>query len=217
MNLKVRVLLISCIVVMFILVTLWVNHYTMRYVRKEIGNRSGQLEFIERRLLQIDREVKQLKKLHVQLPPTTVQGNGTANERKRAVASLSRRTTELEEKYRALEHTVNAIAGNSMTESDTIHALPVQPVPPFESHTNKAWISLLSEEKMAEVQAIFEEQAEFIRSAVPVSPDDRFPDPEEMREILITARHDLAEKLKEVLSEEEYEAFLNATQPPFQN
>ena len=72
------------------------------------------------------------------------------------------------------------------------------------------WIENLSEEKRSEVDMIFEENARRIRERLPIEPDGRLPDPESMRKVMEESDRELKEELKGILSDEEYQSFLDS-------
>lgn len=72
------------------------------------------------------------------------------------------------------------------------------------------WLENLSPEKRSEVDMIFEEHAKLIREKLPPSSDGSPPDREAMRQVLRESDVELRETLREVLSEEEYQQFINS-------
>jgi hypothetical protein len=72
------------------------------------------------------------------------------------------------------------------------------------------WLENLSDEKRREVELIFEEHARRIRERLPAEPDGRLPDPVSMKKIMEESDWELREELKAVLTDEEYQSFLDS-------
>ena len=72
------------------------------------------------------------------------------------------------------------------------------------------WLENLSEEKRSEVEFIFEENTRRIRERLPLEPDGRLPDRESMKKVMEESDRELKEELKGVLSDEEYQSFLES-------
>jgi hypothetical protein len=72
------------------------------------------------------------------------------------------------------------------------------------------WMSGLDEEKKAQVQAAYQEEMEDMQHTVSTSPDAQPPTPETMFRLLQESREHLKVKLKDILSDEEYQAFLKS-------
>ena len=72
------------------------------------------------------------------------------------------------------------------------------------------WLENLSDEKRREVELIFEEHARRIRERLPVEPDGSLPDPVSMKKIMDESDWELKEELKAVLTNEEYQSFLDS-------
>ena len=73
-----------------------------------------------------------------------------------------------------------------------------------------SWLDNLSEEKRSEVEMIFEENTRRIRERLPIEPDGRPPDRESMKKVMEESDRELKEELKGVLSDEEYQSFLES-------
>ena len=76
------------------------------------------------------------------------------------------------------------------------------------------WLENLSEEKRSEVEMIFEENTRRIREKLPFEPDGRPPDRESMKRVMEESDRELKEELKGVLSDEEYQSFLDSLPKP---
>ena len=78
------------------------------------------------------------------------------------------------------------------------------------------WLSTLPEEKQAEVQEIYQEQLATMEERISSSPGEMPPSPQNMQAILQESRAELRNKLKELLTPEEYARFLHSQQmlPP---
>jgi hypothetical protein len=88
---------------------------------------------------------------------------------------------------------------------------------PLEQIEVHGWLTTLPEEKKSLVQEIYQEQLALMQNNIPTSPDQLPPSSEEMLSILQENRAELKTRLQEILTEEEYEAFLetlNKTQYP---
>ena len=72
------------------------------------------------------------------------------------------------------------------------------------------WLGNLSDEKRREVDLIFEEHARRIRERLPVEPDGSLPDPVSIKKIMDESDWELREELKAVLTDEEYQSFLDS-------
>ena len=72
------------------------------------------------------------------------------------------------------------------------------------------WLGNLSDEKRREVDLIFEEHARRIRERLPVEPDGSLPDPVSTKKIMDESDWELKEELKAVLTDEEYQSFLDS-------
>jgi hypothetical protein len=77
------------------------------------------------------------------------------------------------------------------------------------------WLDNISATKRSEVEVVFEENANRIREKLPPGPDGQLPDPELMQEVMEESDRELKEELKRVLSEEEYQSFLDSLPKPF--
>jgi hypothetical protein len=76
------------------------------------------------------------------------------------------------------------------------------------------WFEELSVEKRRQVDLIFEEHARRIRERLPSEPDGRLPDRETMRKLRKESDLELKEELKAVLTEEEYQRFIDSHPKP---
>jgi len=72
------------------------------------------------------------------------------------------------------------------------------------------WFENLPPEKRDEVNMIFEEHARRIREKLPPPSDGSLPNREAMRQVLRESDEELRESLREVLSEEDYQKFVNS-------
>jgi hypothetical protein len=72
------------------------------------------------------------------------------------------------------------------------------------------WLGNLSDEKRREVDLIFEEHARRVRERLPVETDGSLPDPVSIKKIMDESDWELREELKAVLSDEEYQSFLDS-------
>jgi hypothetical protein len=119
----------------------------------------------------------------------------------RQVAALSQRLNALEKRDKQLWQAAadlirrqNALvrAQQKKTEADRV----------------RDWMSGLDAEKKAQVQAMYREEMEEMQNAVSDSP----PAPETMFRLLQESRERLKMKLKDILTEEEYQAFLQSNE-----
>ena len=82
----------------------------------------------------------------------------------------------------------------------------------------RGWLSRLSEDKRIRVQNIFHERLASMQNAIGTSPDEIPSSSEDIRDILSNSRQELKDQLGEILTEEEYSAFLetleNGQYPP---
>lgn len=72
------------------------------------------------------------------------------------------------------------------------------------------WLGNLSDEKRREVDFIFEEHARRVRERLPVETDGSLPDPVSIKKIMDESDWELKEELKAVLTDEEYQSFLDS-------
>lgn len=72
------------------------------------------------------------------------------------------------------------------------------------------WLENLSDEKRREVDFIFEEHARRVRERLPVETDGSLPDPVSIKKIMDESDWELREELKAVLTDEEYQSFLDS-------
>lgn len=133
-------------------------------------------------------------------------------ERQKNYAELSRKLHDLEEREQEMENAltniVNKQAELAQVQQKQLHPEPVR---------IRNWLARLPEEKKLQVQAAYMEQLEKQQDILAVLPDDRPPSPEEMREMLRQSRGELKERLRDILDEAEYQAFLDsldADRPP---
>jgi hypothetical protein len=73
-----------------------------------------------------------------------------------------------------------------------------------------AWREGLSDEKKRQVSLIFEEHARRLRERLPAEGDGRLPDRETLRRVKKESDLELKEELKAVLTDEEYQRFLDS-------
>ncbi len=72
------------------------------------------------------------------------------------------------------------------------------------------WLEDLSPEKRKEVDMVFEEHAKRVREKLPSPSEGLRPNREAMRQVLRESDEELRKTLREVLSEEEYQQFINS-------
>ena len=118
----------------------------------------------------------------------------------------------IEEHERALQQMVDSL----VSEQGKLIQLQKQSVPEYVKVKN--WMDSLPVEKKSEVQEVYRQQSEQMMENVSMEPDTPPPSPEEMLALLRENREDLKIKLKELLSRQEYQAFLESldtgTVPP---
>ena len=120
------------------------------------------------------------------------------------VAALSQRLDTLEkQKQKLWKATADLIRRQNAlvrTQQDKTEAEQV-----------RDWMSNLDAEKKTQVQAVYREEMENMENAVSASSDTP-PAPEVMFRLLQESRERLKDKLKDILTEEEYHAFLQSTE-----
>ncbi len=127
--------------------------------------------------------------------------------------SIDRHINELEQRIFELEQVLNDQAHTPRSSARTdIASLPS--LPP-ETAASRNWLAALSPEKKSMVQSVYHEQLKFMQDSVSDSSGAYPPDPEVMRAILTESREQLEAKFRLILTEEEYQAFLNAGSTPF--
>jgi len=127
------------------------------------------------------------------------------------------------EKLARLDQKLGVIVGKlSALENEIVNVQPARaPRPPVISdrfptsapakrQNPMAWLDDLPGEKRREVDLIFEEHARRIRERLPVEPDGTLPNRETMRKVMKESDWELKEDLKAVLTDEEYQRFLDS-------
>jgi hypothetical protein len=162
---------------------------------------------LNKRLDRLEEELAKCKPSAVQPPAQTVVQRQSApvsqpdEQLIQQVAALSQRIDLLEKQkqqlWRATADVIrrqNALirAQQNKTEADRV----------------RDWMSGLDEEKKAQVQAAYQEEMENMENAVSASP----PAPETMFRLLQESRERLKIKLRDMLTEEEYQAFLQSNE-----
>ena len=84
----------------------------------------------------------------------------------------------------------------------------------FPEKNPTAWIQELEDKEREEVQRIFREHAIRIREGLAAASVDGRPDPTRMRQIMKESDQQLKEDLKAVLSEEDYQRYLDSLPKP---
>jgi hypothetical protein len=110
----------------------------------------------------------------------------------------------IEEHERALQQMVDSL----VNEQEKLVQLQRQSVPEYVKVKN--WMDSLPLEKKSQVQEVYRQQSEEMMENISMEPDAPPPNPEEMLDLLRKNREDLKTKLKELLSKQEYQAFLES-------
>ena len=170
------------------------------------------LNKINEQMTQFEQQLQQVKKLAlatqvseqqvVDLPSPPAPEDG---ELKEQMALFNERLERLEKREEQLwQATADLIKRQNMLVKAQQQTKP-EPV------RGRDWISHLDTEKKEQVQATYREEMEEMQDAVAASSADaKAPSPETMFRLLQESRERLKLKLKEVLSEEEYQAFLQS-------
>jgi hypothetical protein len=170
---------------------------------------SKQMDGIQAKLSAIEGAISKQKK---QAPLTTAPLGPTDNSK--ALSSLNRKLDMVLGKLAMLEN-----SDGSARRSDTFRRSSAPPMlrrqtPPAFSAKGQnpsRWIDTLPEEKRQEVEIIFEDHLRQLREKLPPpDPDGRPPDREAIRSIVQESDLLLKQDLKAVLSEEEYQQFLDS-------
>ncbi|CAK8722218.1 hypothetical protein GCAAIG_11865 [Candidatus Electronema halotolerans] len=173
---------------------------TLSFAQRQLNERLDQLE---ERLAQFKTPAASPPaQTVVQSPPAPV--NQSDEHLIQQVAAVSQRLDILEQQKQQLWQATadlirrqNALvrAQQKKTEADRV----------------RDWMSGLDAEKKAQVQAAYQEEMENMENAVSVSSDSP-PAPETMFRLLQESRERLKIKLKDMLTEEEYQAFLQSNE-----
>jgi hypothetical protein len=78
----------------------------------------------------------------------------------------------------------------------------------------RTWVDRLSDDKKREVEIIFEERAEHMREKLPPDSNGNLPDRETIINVMKETDSQLKEDLKAILTEEEYQQFLDSHPSP---
>ena len=105
--------------------------------------------------------------------------------------------------------------GNSFGPPPTLQRqLPPSFSPKGENPTS--WIDRLPDNKKSKVEIVFEENADLLRENLPpINPDGSLPDHQTILEIMKESDLQLKQELKTILTEEEYQQFLDSLPEPF--
>lgn len=88
------------------------------------------------------------------------------------------------------------------------------PMPNIGRQNPMAWIEALPDQKRQEVNQIFEDHARRIRERLPASAEGGLPDLDTMRKLRKESEWELKEDLKAILTDEEYQGFLDSHPKP---
>ncbi len=160
-------------------------------------------------ITQLEQRLDQVKKSATQTPeqqPVTIttpviQSDSKVEEQ---VATLAERLERLEKREKQLwQATADLIRRQNVL-------VRAQRQTETESVRVRDWMSTLDTEKREQVQATYREEMEEMQNTVSASPDAPPPSPETMFRLLQESRERLKLKLKDILTEKEYQAFLQS-------
>ncbi len=202
-------LLQTCILIVFsYLAVQFFTHNTVDDIHYRLDELSTQLAGLEQKVDQLDAADKALVQQR-RSQNVVFQGDNTRSlEQLRAVTE---RLQALESLERKIENKVILLSEQAQDNKQIIPD-PPRPRPPV------GWMSTLSEEKRIQVQQVFQERLAAMQTAIGTSPGDVPPSAEEVRTVLEDSRQDVKDQLAEILSNEEYDAFVKtleqAEHPP---
>ncbi len=168
---------------------------------------ASKISTVEKHVESLDQRLNQLNRTkNERITNQSIRQIPQKNEQE---SLLSQRIRALEEREKELTEKVSSLVTqqeNQLQEQDQPEQVEVH-----------GWLTTLPEEKKSMVKEIYQEQLALMQNRISTSPGDLPPSTEDMLSILQENRAELKTQLEEILSEEEYEAFLetlNKTRHP---
>lgn len=158
------------------------------------------MRYLDSRLSEIE------DKLAAQNIPSAEQSEGTVNLKRinQTLAIVKERLAHLEKNLGNLSNTDHSLEQGSLPSHSRIQDPPLPAMDPT------AWIEELSEQKRNEVNEVFRKHAQTIRDSFSVGSESARPNPEQVMKVMDEADKQLHENMRSVLSEKEYQKFLNS-------
>ncbi len=177
-------------------------------IREVLGK---QIDGVQLKLNAIEDEISKQEK---QAPFTTTQPKPLDNSE--ALSKLNQKLDMVLGKLAVLENNDRPAPGpNTFRRSSAPPMIQRQAPPAFSAKGQKPsnWIDTLPDDKKREVKIIFEDHLQQLRDKLPPpDPDGKLPDRETIRSVVQESDLLLKQDLKAVLSEEEYQQFLDSHQ-----
>ena len=198
------------------LILLGLSYLTIQYfsidllseVRFEQQKATNEISSIKKHIEHLDRQIKQL--INTKNESRTAPAVKHAAIKDKAELLLSQRISALEQREQDLTETISSLVA---LQEDIYQQ---EQAPPEQTNV-QGWLTTLPDEKKAMVKEIYQEQLAIMQNSIPMSPGQMPPSSEEMLSILQENRSELKTRLQEILTEEEYESFLetlNRSQHP---
>ncbi len=193
----------TCVLIVFSYLAIqFFTHNTVDDIQYRLDELSTQFAGLEQKVDQIDAADKALVQQKRSRDGVIQGGNIRSLEQLKAVTE---RLQVLESLERKIENKVFLLTEQAQ---DNKQIIPEPPRP----RPHRGWMSKLSEEKRKQVQQIFQERLAAMQTAIGTSPGDAPPSAEEVRTVLEESRQDLKDQLAEILSDEEYDAFVKTSE-----
>jgi hypothetical protein len=179
----------------------------LKEVQSQQNSAATEIAGIKKRLESIDQRISEL--INTENEGMINLAMQQAPQKNEQEAVLYQRITALEQREKDLTEKIASLAAQQE------ELFQVQEPP--EQVKVHGWLTTLSDEKKSMVQEIYQEQLSLMQNNISTSPDQLPPSSEEMLSILEENRSELKTRLQEILTDEEYTAFLetlNKTQHP---
>jgi len=174
---------------------------------------SKQIDGIQLKLGAIEDAISKQKK---QAPLTTAYREPQDNSK--AFSSLNQKMDMVLGKLAVIENNDSSVRGPNTFRRSSAPPMIQRQIPPAFSakgQTPSNWIDTLPDDKKQEVELIFEDHLQQLRDKLPPpDPDGKLPDREAIRSVVQESDLLLKQDLKAVLSEEEYQQFLDSHPQP---
>ena len=167
----------------------------VRFQQQDLANK---ISNVEEHVKNLDQKISQL--IRTENKKITNQSIRKIPQKNEQESVLSQRIRALEEREKELTEKVSSLATQQENKFKELEQ-PEQ----VEVH---GWLTTLPEEQKSMVKEIYQEQLALMQNRISTSPGDLPPNAEDMLSILQENRAELKTQLEEILTEEEYDAFL---------
>ncbi len=187
------------------------NH--LNSIRFQQEDMAAEIKDLREQLLRIEQQTAR----SASQPPAQGAFAGTAGEENRGknktreskagnvqISLLQQQIQNIAQQEYSLEERMDSL----VTEQERLVQLQKQSLPEHVKVRN--WLTSLPEEKKSVVQEIYRKQSEMMLANVSADPQAVPPTPEDMLSLLQESRKGLKDQLKEVLNQQEYQAFLES-------